>query len=330
MTRQEWMDLKAKCDESKPKWKTLALLAGDILAVALSWFLCRGNAAGVLLGWGLLSWALVHFYLFLHEATHSALFRNSGLNRFSGNVLGWCIGMPFLARQRSHLLHHIWTGHPKGDPSNERLIQRFSVLTTGQAVRLERIWRNWIPLITINDRIGLWRDPFRKFFMGSCSGRIRDEVRMGLIYLLGYVLLVGTLVFLDALHQFLIWYVPALLILFLTEELANLPHHAETPLLAMGDQALPYWEQHRVTHSCRSVAFWSRWVLLNFNLHTAHHFFPSASWEDLPRIHNRLLREIPGLAEEQQTRNELQWSLQNRRRPLLQIMGHYFDHVPKT
>ncbi len=118
--------------------------------------------------------------------------------------------------------------------------------------------------------------------------------------------------------------------IFLIEELANLPHHAETPLLNAEDKALPYWEQHKVTHSCKAVPVWSHFVLLNFNLHTAHHWFPAVPWYGLPAVNQILKEAAPHILSEHETQNELEWSLKNRKRPLLNIMGHYFDKIDSS
>jgi omega-6 fatty acid desaturase (delta-12 desaturase) len=84
------------------------------------------------------------------------------------------------------------------------------------------------------------------------------------------------------LATFASWYLTALLLLFIVEKLINLPHHAETPLLKASERALPFWQQEKVTHACRTIPIWSNCVLLNFNRHIAHHYFPMIPWNLLP------------------------------------------------
>ncbi|MGZ3692186.1 MAG: fatty acid desaturase, partial [Pseudobdellovibrio sp.] len=162
---------------------------------------------------------------------------------------------------------------------------------------------------------------------GLKSRRVKQEIKWTYIYSICYISFFGALLYMGHFGHFLALYLPTILIVFLIEELANLPHHAETPLLNPDDKALPYWEQHRVTHSCRTVPVWSQFILLNFNLHTAHHWFPAAPWYSLPALNKAMQESAPHVIEHE-TQNELEWSLQNRKRPLLNIMGHYFDKVP--
>lgn len=321
MTRDQWETLKAHFHDLKPGLQTFSVIIFDLLALKAAWQL--GGFGSLLL-----ALVLLHAYLLLHEATHSAISKNTSLNDWVGHVAGWMILMPFLPRQRSHLLHHMWAGHPKGDPANHRLIQKFSVMTLAQELRLERIWRSWIPLLTLNDRLGMWLDPFQKRNAGGRSSRFTREIRSIYIDLLVYFIFIVLLTQTGCLQKFLVWYLPALLIQMFFEELTNLPHHAETFLLDEKDDALPYWEQHRVTHSCKSLPVWSRYVLLNFNLHTAHHLFPWVPWNGLPKVHSEIKKYLPELEEEQETRNEWAWSIRSRRQPLLKIMGHYFDKLP--
>jgi fatty acid desaturase len=333
MKRQQWQELKACFQASKslrPGWPTVQIFVADIVILGISIFLVQKRGMLCSLTASVcLALVLLHSYLLLHEATHSALSNRRRINDIVGHVCGWLVLMPFLPRQRSHLLHHMWTGHPTGDPANRRIIQGFSVMTDDEAMRLERVWRNWLPMLTLNDRIGMWKDPFRQIKAGTKSRRFEAEIRTLYVYLLGYAVCAGILALSGILFWFLCWYVPALAIQLVVEEMVNLPHHAETPLTEEDDKALPYWEQHRVSHSCKSIPIWSRFVLLNFNLHVAHHLFPWIPWHGLREVDAEIRKILPEIGRDQ-TRSELAWSLENRKRPLLEIMGHYFDKIPKA
>jgi fatty acid desaturase len=329
MTKEDWELVKSEIRGPIRRWPTFAVILIDLIVFVLSGWLRHQGRFAAILAFILLALVLHHAYLLLHEATHSAIARSKRINALVGHVCGWLIGVPYLSRQRSHMLHHSWTGHPEGDPANKRVIERFAVMSDRQASRLDRIWRSWLPLLTFNDRIGLWRDPFRKHRAEPKVARYIQEVRASRLYFVGY-LVAGVLLFWGGmLADFVIWYAPAWAMQLILDELVNLPHHAETPLLARGDDALPLWEQHRVTHSCKSLWFWSSCLLLNFNLHTAHHLYPWVPWSGLPEVHRKLLQKVPTLRLEQETRNELTWSLRNRRRSLLKIMGPYFDRIPR-
>jgi fatty acid desaturase len=329
VNQAEWKQLRKELEPQQSGWPTLLVMAVDLVALAFSlWLQGRAgpwNLAGVFV----LTLVLLHGYLWLHEASHSSICRNQTLNDLVGHLAGWLIVMPYLSRRRSHLLHHTWTGHPTGDPANKRMIERFSVMTPKQAQALESVWRSWIPLFALNDRVGLWRDAPEERRRGVKTKQIEREIRANRAYVVAYACLVVALLATGKLASFASWYLPAFLALLFLEELVNAPHHAETPLLGVNDEPLPFWEQHRVTHSCRRAAVWSPFVLLNFNLHVAHHFFPRIPWSGLPAAQRELARRIPEL-ERQTTASELAWSLRSRKVPLLTLMGHYFNRVPPT
>jgi omega-6 fatty acid desaturase (delta-12 desaturase) len=159
--------------------------------------------------------------------------------------------------------------------------------------------------------------------------RYKHEVHSNRWYLFAYIVIIVLLAREGMLADVAIWYLPAWVLQLTLDELVNLPHHADTPLLASDAAPLPLWEQHRVTHSCGKLWFWSSCVLLNFNLHTAHHLYPWIPWSGLPEAHALLMQKIPELEAQLASRNEFSWSLRNRRRPLLEIMRAYFDRIPQ-
>lgn len=330
MKQEDWNEFKHQFKTLKPSWENLLLLGFDFVLLILSIkFSFSSNFLLFLLSILMLTLVLLHAYLLNHEATHFALSTNRKLNDIGGHVLGWLVLMPYLPRQRSHLLHHKWTGHPIGDPANRRLIKGFSVMTKAQATRLEYMWKYWIPLLVINDRIGLWRDPFQLYKKGDRSLRIRREILAAYSSLLGYFLFFSVLGISGHLVWFLEWYIPALILDFILEEIANMPHHAEPQLQKETDPALPYWEQYAVTHSCKPTPIWSRFIMLNFNLHISHHLFPWVSWNDLGYVHRQISTKLFEPEIKPETLNELKWAINYRRRPLLSLMGSYFDKLPK-
>lgn len=114
---------------------------------------------------------------------------------------------------------------------------------------------------------------------------------------------------------------PALVVGLFVEELANLPHHAEAPLIDAA-QPLPFWKQAPVTHGCKPVPVWSTFVLLNFNLHVAHHAFPWVPWHKLRQAHRLISETDPSMAALGD--HEIAWAVSRRRRGFMEVMGHYF------
>jgi fatty acid desaturase len=331
MQRVEWEKIKDDLLEKRSSTPFILVITFDIIlliaAILTSPIALHTDRWWHIPSVGFLTLALLQIYLLKHEATHSTLCQNRKINNFMGHVFGWMILMPFLARQRSHLLHHSWTGHPSGDPSNARMIRRFTVMTEAQKNRLEFVWKTWFPMLAINDRIGLWLDPFLS--PSPTRSFVCREKQAVSIYGLGYFLFAALLIHKSLLVSFIAWYLPALFLLLIVEEIINLPHHAETPLLEEQDRALPFWKQEVVTHSCKSIPIWSKHIILNFNLHTAHHYFPMLPWNLLPAANESILESLKISGRDHTASSEIAWSLSHRRAPLLSIMGHYFDRIEK-
>ncbi len=324
--RNSWNKISLELKSQKSIFITLFILLIDIalIATSLALWAISNNIILSLISIIILPLPLIHFYLLHHEATHRSLSNNTLVNDIIGHLLGWAIFLPFLPRQRSHILHHIWTGHPKGDPANARMIKAFTVMTKNQEKKLELIWKLWIPALILNDRKGLWLDAFNRTRELQEYKKLSKERKYTWIYLVFYILVFIAIKSTGLLS--LIWslYFPALVILFAIEELINLPHHAETPLLNESDRKLPYWSQHDVTHSCQTLPVWSHFILLNFNLHITHHFFPWIPWFALPEAHRKVSELLPEVDKDiRKTTNEFSWSVKNRRRNLLSIMGGY-------
>lgn len=324
VTQEKWRELSDLLARRPLRSTTVLLLVADLALIAGSWWLkLRGGLAAQLGAWALLTFSLTQLYLILHEATHGAVSRRKWLNNFAGHVSGWLFLYPFLTRQRNHMMHHVWTAHPTGDPANQKLISKFSVMTQKEADKLEFVWKYWLPVIALNDLVGTWRDPFRSQDPMKPSPRLAREIRVSKGYLLGYALLGVLLLATGKLGAFLGWFLPPWILFLCAVELLNLPHHAEAPLLDASAGPPPYWKQAELSHNCGSLPVWSSFVIMNFNLHIAHHAFPRVPWYDLPRA-NRMVEEAAA-SEKQTFKNEFEWAAIHRRKPLLQLMGHFFD-----
>ncbi len=323
-----WKTLKLQNDVKKISLITMSFLIFDVGLILFSWQMSRNGIIYFILSIPLLTFSLLQLYLILHEATHSAVSELKWLNNLVGHICGVLILLPYLQRQTSHLLHHTWTGHPVKDPANNRLINKFSVITQKEIDFLELVWKRWIPLFVLNDRIGLWKAPYSGSYLnGAITPRILQEKKMNYIYVFFYISLFCALVYLGSVVHFLTWYFSGFVLALFFEELVNLPHHAETPLLKAEDKALPYWQQHLVTHSCQEIPIWSKYILMYFNYHVAHHYFPNAPWYNLKRLDHVINNEK---LVRHSTQNEFHWSIVHRKKPLLSIMGHYFDQSMKN
>ncbi len=322
MTRDTWLTIKDQIKITPVCWPTMFILFFDVFLLYISWKIFPNTVLEKFLSYFLATLAFLQVYLILHEATHTAISKISSINDMIGHICGFAVLMPYLPRQTSHLLHHTWTGHPVRDPANNRMIQKFSVITERDVKKIERLWKYWIPVIIINDRIGLWLSPHKNKKNGNQTAKNEKELFWNKQYLFGYTIFIVFLIISQNFALFTLWFLPSIISAFIIEELVNLPHHAETPLLSPTDKAVPYWEQQLVTHSCKSIPVWSKFIILSFNLHVAHHYYPNAPWSQLHNLDQKIKNDSQTSVDQL---NEFSWSLKNRRKPLMSLMGHYFS-----
>ncbi|GGY10958.1 fatty acid desaturase family protein [Paludibacterium paludis] len=324
MTKDQWLAIrKAFPGQEKKPWTVLVWLA-DIALMGAAWTLWNADALlSNLAAWLVAGFALVQLYLIMHEATHNTVAASRFLNDVVGHGAAWFIGLPYLVRKQNHLAHHAWTAHPVHDPENRAMIAKFAVMTEKEAHRLERMWKYWIPMIAANHFLGHWLAPFRARAAGDRSIRNRKQLLFACVYLAGYATVFVIAWRHEALGTLAGFYLPVWVFLLAMVEMLNLPHHAEAPILAEDHEGLSLWEQDGVSHDCATVPLWSRFVILNFNLHIAHHLFPWLPWYRLPQASAALAAARTGSSPE--TLSEVVFSLRNRRRPLLSLMGHFFD-----
>ncbi|WGS45630.1 fatty acid desaturase [Burkholderia sp. JSH-S8] len=323
MTKDEWLSVKKQLPQGPTGAATIALWLADLALLAAAWTMWHSGGWWCVPAYLVGMLAVLHFYLIMHEATHAAVSRVAFVNDGIGHVCSWIIGLPFLPRRRSHLGHHAWTAHPTGDPENRKMIEKFSVMTEKEARSLEFMWRHWIPMMAFNHILSHWIASFQPQRSRADRGKPNREWAYAIAYLIGYAA-VGAIAFASGVLGELVAFAALLwLTLLLAVELLNLPHHAEIPLLAHDAKRPPLWEQDVVSHSCASVPIWSRWVILNFNLHVVHHAYPWLPWHDLPRA-QQLVDATPS-AEASSQQHEWAFAITNRRRPLLELMGHFFD-----
>jgi fatty acid desaturase len=283
------------------------------LAGSAAWLSTAPFASAPWLATPLFTLALLHAYLIHHECVHRAVFARDKYNVALGELLGFALAYPFRARRRSHMLHHAWAGHLERDPTNARARARFATLSARQLHLLDRLWRSWLPFLALNERLGLWRSAFA----GDGTRHARGERIYAALALTLYLAMLSMAALSSALRPVLLSYACGLFLLMMLEELVNLPHHIEAPTVA---HKLALWEQDEVTHSCRPLPIWSSLVLLNFNLHTAHHLFPGLPWYRLPEAERVLVTHTRA---HQGQDHELAISLRLRRRAFADVFASY-------
>lgn len=320
MLKTTWKQICLELNKPYAAWPTLAILLLDALLVIASWYLAQAPA---FLTWTfsqiLMVIVLTHFYIIHHETVHNAVFKARTSNEILGHILSLIIALPFLPRRHSHLHHHIWAGNIN-DPPNQRLITRLSNASDSTLKRINFLWKLCFPVLTVNERIALWLKPFQQWFRSERTKAHSQEIFYQVYYLAFYFSFFVLIGWFGFFRFFINWFLPAWIMLLFVEDMANLPHHADTELYD-SPQPRPLWEQDSITHSCRSISFWSRCILLNFNLHTAHHFFPWVPWYKLPEAQKQVQKYAPELGEENV--NEFSWLIKRRAASFTDVFRAY-------
>jgi omega-6 fatty acid desaturase (delta-12 desaturase) len=114
----------------------------------------------------------------------------------------------------------------------------------------------------------------------------------------------------------------AIVIYLVVEELVNLPHHVD---MSTFEHKLPLWEQHRATRSCYYPPVVSELLVLNFNFHIEHHWYPTLPWYRLRKA-RALVRSALGEAYEEAV--GIAWNLKHRTRDLQAIVDAYGAQKP--
>jgi omega-6 fatty acid desaturase (delta-12 desaturase) len=217
-----------------------------------------------------LAFALVQWFVVLHECGHDTLFRTRRFHAIIGRIAGAFAAIPYACWTRIHGRHHRWTGWQDLDPTTATLVPR-------ARPRLERVivnicWKCSIPLFSVIYRLeNYWHLPrlFRMF--GSRVERIR-MVRDSAILILLYV----ALTWWAGPVRMVIAFGPALLLSLMAEDVLLLSQHTHIPQhVSHGASVRPFpaIEQEEFSRSLR-LPSWLSAMLLHFDAHELHHMYP--------------------------------------------------------
>ena len=133
----------------------IGCLAVTGLAICLSTY---GHLAVWFTGQILLAFAMLQWFVLIHEAGHKTLFRSSSLNKLSGHLSSLLAGIPFESWVAVHGIHHRWTGWQDLDATTATLVPRR--LAMWERLIINFCWRLWIPLFSILYRLqNYWNLP---------------------------------------------------------------------------------------------------------------------------------------------------------------------------
>lgn len=160
-------------------------------------------------------------------------------------------------------------------------------------------WRHWIPTFAFLQHVLFWK---------AVRGKDVLSVVASLCFLaaVGYSFGPAATVTGVAIYLYMV-------------EIINFPHHLQLEQHE-GDARFPTYEQAQFARSCIYPKWFSRNVLLNFNLHTEHHLFPAHPWYQLESLHEEI--KASGLLINVCEGNE--WIMNNRSKPIETVLLESF------
>jgi omega-6 fatty acid desaturase (delta-12 desaturase) len=249
------------------------LVVAGVLALTLSG-LALSLVGGPLLwlpGQVLVALAILQWFVLLHDLGHAGFFRSRWLNDVAGHVASYFVILPFYPWRYVHAEHHRWVGWKDLDPTQSQVQPR--ELSQGARTLVDFCWRYWVPVFALSFSFGnFWNLP--KLFRLCRKPGEKARCIWSCVFLILFVAPVFVFWPLEALRAYGLSY---LLYLFVSDPLL-LSQHAHIPQqLSRGETVRPVPLRQQDTYT-RTLVFpeWaSKWVLLRFDRHGAHHFFPT-------------------------------------------------------
>lgn len=269
-----------------------------------------------------------HNFAILHECGHESASSHRWLNNVTGHYASLFCCIPYFPWKYIHSEHHAWSGNIDKDPTLGGLKRYRQELETGKEDQMFGVlsimcwmWRLWLPVFAFVQQLSFWNYPLMLLKLKQLRGFRLYRCLFSMAFIPStYALLICA--FPDVFTFGNFWLAMVLYLAF--TELINLPHHLGTGQLKRDEAKLLPWEQHAVTRSCFYPKFFSRWLLLNFNLHTEHHLFPNLPWGQLPKV-SKLLKERLG-----RNYNEsigIAWHLGHRQSDLDDVFGELPENI---
>jgi fatty acid desaturase len=282
MNRVQYLAWRGQLSFVQNVWVTMLVVCFDAFIAAAALWMIFGQQHPWEYWTGQVLLAIFYFHNFaiLHEAGHGNVYRRDVVNLIVGHYASLFCFMPFYPWRYIHQEHHKWTGNLEKDPTMKHVRR----IKTQKRIPLtvKFTWRSWIPFAALLQHFVYWTYPITVWLDGTRKRRVFQQMLFSDLFLVaGYVCL---FCFAPAwFHMSRLW--PSLVIYLIADELVNLPHHLDMPTLDPDSpkQRLDFWEQQATTRSCRYPGFLSELLVLNFNLHTEHHLFPTLPWYRLKK-----------------------------------------------
>lgn len=309
MNRQEYIELRNRFHLKENRFSLQTILIQNLLlaaAIAVIWSKFA-HSLPKLLTIPLISIFLFRNFGLMHEAVHGVASKNRKINDLIGVIsAGFCL-LSFDTWRKAHLEHHQWSGNIDKDPVMS-MVKIFPLWPKPVQKILSLGWRAWMPILSILQHSVFWSLSIRYFFrmpktfLGFTSLLFPIALLSGAFSMLPWSIVASTLV-------------PAIALYLIFTEVVNAPHHLGLPHFR-GEEKLPLWNQFLCARTCIYPRWLARFVVLNFNYHTAHHMFPRAPWYQLDEIHAFLMAE---LKDQYSLDPQFAWVMRNRKKDLVDV-----------
>ncbi len=228
-----------------------------------------------------LAFAMLQWFVLIHEAGHKTLFKNARLNKYSGHLASLLAGIPFECWKTVHGKHHHWTGWQDLDATTATLVPRR--LRLWEKLIINVSWKLWIPLFSVLYRLNNYWNLPRLYRYFPRQKKRRQLTRNLLILAAIYAAAIYLFGFLQLLQIFGL----ALFLTLIMQDILILSQHTHIPMeISHGETVDPFPpdEQEVFTRSLKFPTWFSTLVLLNMDAHELHHMYTSVPGYYLHRI----------------------------------------------
>lgn len=275
MTNEDYKEL-----QNKYKHLRTNNLLGFIIIVlllattGLSFYLSTSSNWVIwLLGQITLGINVVQWFAILHDLGHNHFFSIKRLNSIIGHLASFICILPYYPWKYIHREHHVWTGWKDKDPTMTIVSPR--ELSEGKRKFVNVCWKLWIPIMTLSFSFdNFWN--IKKLYRMYPSWKFKWRNTFSILFLFAtYTCVISFFGWSEFLK---VWGLGYLIFLLISDPLL-LSQHSGVPQMVSkeGETAkkVHFKDQDEYTRSLIFPSWVSTFILLGFNRHILHHFFPT-------------------------------------------------------
>lgn len=221
-----------------------------------------------ILGQLLLFMCIWRNFSILHTCVHNAFFPKRSHNTVAGWVCSVLALIPFGKWRQSHLDHHSWAGFREKDPSLST--PKTDEISPRMKKFLNICWKLHLPIFSV----------FVTALKKGQYKNIKDDYSG--IFLAGVHIL---LIILMGISYLKVFCLPFFLYLFTSDFVIISQHNMlEDHKINPEDFPLPPYRHDEVTRELSFPPFFGKYILLNFDQHLIHHYFPTVPHYEISRL----------------------------------------------